>query len=738
MGRKVTVAVSTINQWNLDFQGNMERIISSVQLAKEAGASYRSGPELEITGYSCEDHFHESDTLLHSWEVLAELLKSSVCRNIIIDVGMPIMHKNVTYNTRVVFLNGKILMIRPKMANCDDGCYRETRWFTAWVKARTTEDFYLPRLIQEVTGQRKVPFGDAVLSTLDTVIGYEICEEMWNSKSAHVDMGLDGVEIFVNSSGSYMELRKAYIAVDLVKGATAKSGGCYLFSNMRGGDGGRVYFNGCSCISVNGDIVTRTRQYAVEEVEVACATIDLEDIRSYRNQIRSRTLRAAAAPAYPRIEVDFSLSSDADIFLPSHLPMDWVYHRAEEEIMMGPACWLWDFLRRSRQGGFFLPLSGGVDSCSTATIVYSMCNLVVEAVGKGDEQALADVRQVVKDPSYTPKEPKELCGRIFVTCYMGSANSSEETRGRAAALAEQIGSHHMTACIDSAVSAVIGIFKAATGLVPKFKVHGGSPRENLALQNVQARVRMVLAYVFAQLMLWSQGREGGLLVLGSANVDEALRGYMTKYDCSSADINPIGGISKTDLKSFLSFAKDKLGLPVLGDILAAPPTAELEPLSEGGGIVQTDEEDMGMTYEELSVYGRLRKQQNCGPYSMFCKLAHLWGGRGLSAEETAEKVKHFFRCYSINRHKMTVLTPAYHAETYSPDDNRFDHRPFLYNAAWPWQFAAIDRRVEELRRGKAAPASSSMEVDPSLGRRVGLESLGGRGRAAEAGRRKEN
>ena len=33
-------------------------------------------------------------------------------------------------------------------------------------------------------------------------------------------------------------------------------------------------------------------------------------------------------------------------------------------------------------------------------------------------------------------------------------------------------------------------------------------------------------------------------VLGSANVDECLRGYLTKYDCSSADINPIGGISK--------------------------------------------------------------------------------------------------------------------------------------------------------------------------------------------------
>jgi hypothetical protein len=37
--------------------------------------------------------------------------------------------------------------------------------------------------------------------------------------------------------------------------------------------------------------------------------------------------------------------------------------------------------------------------------------------------------------------------------------------------------------------------------------------------------------------------------------------------------------------------------------------------------------------------------------------------------QIAEKVKFFFRCYAVNRHKMTVITPAYHTETYSPDDN---------------------------------------------------------------------
>ena len=73
------------------------------------------------------------------------------------------------------------------------------------------------------------------------------------------------------------------------------------------------------------------------------------------------------------------------------------------------------------------------------------------------------------------------------------------------------------------MSAVLGIFTAVTGKIPKFKIYGGTHRENLAMQNVQARLRMVLAYLFAQLIMWARGLPGGLLVLGSANVDERYR-----------------------------------------------------------------------------------------------------------------------------------------------------------------------------------------------------------------------
>ena len=56
------------------------------------------------------------------------------------------------------------------------------------------------------------------------------------------------------------------------------------------------------------------------------------------------------------------------------------------------------------------------------------------------------------------------------------------------------------------------------------------------------------------------------------------------------------------------------------------------------------------------------------------------------------------RYYAINRHKAATITPAYHAENYSPDDNRFDHRQLLYRVSWPWQFLCIDQNVERLQK----------------------------------------
>lgn len=705
LARKVTLATCALNQWALDFEGNLQRILKSIEIAKSKGARYRLGPELEICGYGCADHYLESDTVLHSFQMLAELLASPTTEDIICDVGMPVMHKSSLYNCRVIFLNKKILLIRPKMTMANRGNYREMRWFLPWNKPREIEEHYLPEIIQLVTGQETVPFGDAVLATKETCLGSEICEELWTANSPHIAMSIDGVEIFTNSSASHHVLRKSYLRTDLIKTATSKNGGIYLFANQKGCDGDRLYYDGCAMIAVNGHIVAQGSQFSLDDVEVLTTTQDLEDVRAYRTDKTSGKLMANEV--YPRVRVNFTLSLADDVDMPSVQPIQIRFHTPEEEISLGPACWLWDYLRRSSQAGFFLPLSGGIDSSATACVVYSMCRQVCFAVSHGNEQVLADARRMVSDHGYVPKDPRDFCRRVFTTCYMASENSSQDTCRRAKELAEQIGSHHINLNIDSAVKAVITIFNLVTGKSPQFTVHGGCSRENLALQNLQARIRMVLAYLFAQLSLWTSGKPGGLLVLGSANVDESLRGYMTKYDCSSADINPIGGISKADLRNFIQYCIENFQLTALRSIMSAPPTAELEPLAEGQ-IAQTDEADMGMTYAELSVFGKLRKIAKCGPYSMFCKLIHMWKAI-CTPRQVAEKVKHFFRTYSMNRHKMTTLTPAYHAEDYNPDDNRFDLRPFLYNTSWSWQFKCINNQVTRMEstRGNIADGASN-------------------------------
>lgn len=62
---------------------------------------------------------------------------------------------------------------------------------------------------------------------------------------------------------------------------------------------------------------------------------------------------------------------------------------------------------------------------------------------------------------------------------------------------------------------------------------------------------------------------------------------------------------------------------------------------------------MGMTYDELSVFGRLRKISRCGPVGMFEKLSQEWSH--LPAEVVAEKVKRFFYYYSCD---LQTFIPA--------------------------------------------------------------------------------
>lgn len=103
----------------------------------------------------------------------------------------------------------------------------------------------------------------------------------------------------------------------------------------------------------------------------------------------------------------------------------------------------------------------------------------------------------------------------------------------------------------------------------------------LAIANIKPRLRMITLYYYAGIHNY--------LVAGTGNRSEYTVGYSTKYGDGGVDIQPIASFVKTEVKELAAY----LGIPEI--IITKPPTAGL-------WENQTDEKEMGMTYEELDNY----------------------------------------------------------------------------------------------------------------------------------------
>lgn len=102
--------------------------------------------------------------------------------------------------------------------------------------------------------------------------------------------------------------------------------------------------------------------------------------------------------------------------------------------------------------------------------------------------------------------------------------------------------------------------------------------EQLAIGNLKARIRMSIIYYYAN--------SKGYLVSGTGNKSEILIGYFTKHGDGACDIEPIGDLYKTDVFELAKY----MGVPE--EIINKPPRAGL-------WNNQTDEDEIGMTYENL-------------------------------------------------------------------------------------------------------------------------------------------
>jgi len=162
--------------------------------------------------------------------------------------------------------------------------------------------------------------------------------------------------------------------------------------------------------------------------------------------------------------------------------------------------------------------------------------------------------------------PQSTLG-IFIPCY----NSQTEVE-HAQTVATQFS-------IPTRIVRLDNVFDALLKELPEDKADPAINRKTRG--NLKARLRMLTLYYFANQLNY--------MVVGSSNRSELSIGYFTKYGDGGVDIVPLGNLVKGQIRELACF------LDIPQQIIDKPPSADLW---EG----QTDEDELGFSYEELDRY----------------------------------------------------------------------------------------------------------------------------------------
>lgn len=224
--------------------------------------------------------------------------------------------------------------------------------------------------------------------------------------------------------------------------------------------------------------------------------------------------------------------------------------------------WLRDQAQAAGAHGFVLGLSGGIDSA----VVARLCQMAT---------------------------PNRVLGVIM------PSYSHAQDEAHARLLANAFGIPTARVDLTGTFDAITGELHAAIKGLPQ-SVHVADIRQQMPEANIKPRLRMTSLYFIANSLNY--------LVAGTGNRSEIALGYYTKYGDGGCDVLPIGALLKSEVRALAR----ELGVPA--PIIDKAPSAGL-------WIGQTDEAEMGFTYEALEAY--LTKGADAVPAATAARIEHL-------------------------------------------------------------------------------------------------------------------
>ena len=362
MLKKIRVSLAQINPVVGDLSGNVKKIISCIQKARELKSELVAFPELAITGYPPEDLLLKPQFIKDNISALDKVRAAS--RGITVVAGFVDSRKAI-YNAAAVISNRRLIDVYHKKILPNYGVFDEFRYFQAG---------------------RRYP----VYKFGDITVGVNICEDIWDKDGPTRVQALSGAEIIININASAYHMGQAAFRENLISTCASESQAIIIYLNMVGGQDELVFDGGSFIVNSQGNIIMRGKQF---REELLTADIEIKKTRRRVSQTDKKELHALMQKGeiIEKIKVSSGAVKGQKPKLKSYKN---VWMPALEEVYNALLLGTKDYVQKNGFHHVVIGLSGGIDSALVAAIA-------VDALGK------EKVRGLYMPSPYTSQESFE-------------------------------------------------------------------------------------------------------------------------------------------------------------------------------------------------------------------------------------------------------------------------------------------------------------------------------------------
>ena len=491
-----------------DIAGNVRQITGWLREAKKAKADLVSFPELAITGYPPEDLLLKPCFVADNRRALQEIARH--CRGLAAVVGYVSQSDGIDpkparssvvqagahelYNAAAVIADRTLVTTYCKWYLPNYGVFDESRYFHPG---------------------KRLP----LIRLRGTVVGVNICEDVWLPDGPTGFLAAAGAEVIVNINASPFHLGKSRVREQMLATRARENGVLLTYTNAVGGQDELVFDGNSVILDHQGEVIARGKAF---EEDFIVADLNMEPVVRARRTGRKKLLPKRLASV---VEVYAAPLPSVQKASARMVPAVASGLEQLEEVYLALTLGVRDYVRKNGFTRVMIGLSGGVDSALTAVIA-------VDALGAKNVEGL------------------------FMPSPYTSQDSYEDVAELGTRLAISVRTIPITTLFDH----------YRQTLAETFEGHEPDTTE----ENLQARIRGNLLMAFSN--------KFGHLVLTTGNKSEMSVGYATLYGDMAGGFAVIKDVPKTMVYDLSRLRNLRGATPVIPKrTLDRPPTAELRP-----------------------------------------------------------------------------------------------------------------------------------------------------------------